>query len=289
MRRMRFFLLVMAVFAFAPTTTNSLDGPPQRIVSLVPSVTEMIFAVGDSNRLVGVSSYDRFPPEVSRITRVGGLLDPNVEAILALKPDFVIAYHTQTELKQRLDRVGIAYYAYEHRTLADITMTIRAIGARIGSAARAETLAGDIERAIAMIRTSASTLPHPRTMLVFGRDPSSLRNVNASGGYGFLHDMLEAAGGDDVFGDVKQESVQASTEMILARRPEVIIELRYGEAMKTADAARELRAWDALGSIPAVKNRRVYMLTGDEFVVPGPRVVYAIRQLARTLHPEIRW
>jgi iron complex transport system substrate-binding protein len=236
---------------------------------------------------VGVSDYDKYPPEVSRLTKVGGLLDPSVERILGLKPDLVVVYNTQVELKQRFDRAGIPYFSYQHRALADVTMTVRAIGARIGSIDRAETLAAQMERSIAAIHESVANLPHPRTMLVFERDPSSLRNISASAGYGFLHDMLEAAGGEDVFGDIKRESVQATTEMILARKPDVIIELRYG-ANVAKDRARELQAWNALSSVPAVKNRRIYVLTGDEFVVPGPRVVDAIRRFAETLHPQGR-
>jgi cobalamin transport system substrate-binding protein len=269
--------------AMAPATAE----PPQRIVSLIPAVTEMIFAIGGGARIVGVSDYDKYPPEVSRLAKVGGLLDPSVERILGLKPDLVVVYNTQVELKQRFDRAGIPYFSYQHRALADVTMTVRAIGARIGSIERAETLAAQMERSIAAIRESVANLPHPRTMLVFERDPSSLRNISASAGYGFLHDMLEAAGGEDVFGDIKRESVQATTEMILAGKPDVIIELRYG-ANVAKDPARELQAWNALSSVPAVKNRRIYLLTGDEFVVPGPRVVDATRRFAQTLHPRAR-
>src|SRR4029450_11584633 len=93
----------------------------------------------------------------------------------------------------------------QHRALADVTMTVRAIGARIGSIERAETLATQMERSIAAIRESVANLPHPRTILVFEREPSSLRNISASAGYGFLHDMLEAAGGEDLFGDIKRD------------------------------------------------------------------------------------
>src|SRR5438105_8677205 len=129
---------------------------PQRIVSLIPSVTEMLFAIGEGRRVVGVSSYDEYPPEVKRLPRVGGLLDPNVERLLSLKPDLVILYQTQNELKQRLDRAGIPYYSYEHRALADITVTLRAIGARIESPARAEALAAAMEQSIAAIRSSVA-------------------------------------------------------------------------------------------------------------------------------------
>lgn len=275
--------LLAAALAWATPADSA--GSPQRIVSVIPAVTEMIFAMGDGQRVVGVSNYDEFPRQVSRIARVGGLLDPNVEQILALKPDLVILYNTQTELKQRLDRAGIPYYSYEHRNLSDITVTVRAIGARLGVPTHGEALASGMERALALIRRSVAAVSHPRTLLVFEREPSSLRGIYASGGYGFLHDMLETAGATNVFADIRQQSVQASTEMILGRQPDVIVELRYGDILKKVDVARDIEAWNTLASLPAVRNHRVYVLVGDEFVVPGPRVVDATRRIAQTLHP----
>ena len=271
----------------APTPAPAAAAaPPARIVSLVPAVSEMIFAIGDGGRLVGVSSYDGFPPEVNRIPRVGALIDPDIERIITLRPDLVIVYATQKELIQRLDRAKIPYYLYQHKALLDIITTVRAVGARIGSADRATALASLMERSLAEIRSATARLPRPATLLVFGRDPGSLRNVYASGGYGFLHDMLEIAGGTNVFGDIKTQSVQASTEMLITRRPDVIIELHYGDSVKTLDIAKEAQAWNVLASMPAVKNHRVLSLIGDEFVVPGPRVVEATRKLAHALHPK---
>lgn len=275
----------MLLVSLIASTALSAAASPQRIVSLIPAVTEMIFAMGEGARLVGVSSYDRYPPQVSTIARVGGLLDPNIERLLGLKPDLVIIYNTQQELRQRLERAAIPSYLYEHRDLSDITRTVRAVGARIGSPEAANRLAVRMESDLARIRGSVSGLPRVKVLLVFGRDAGSLGHIDASGGYGFLHDMLDAAGGDNVFADIKQQSVQATTEMILARRPDVIVELRYGDSARSLDVKRELSAWDALASVPAVRNRRVHMLVGDEFVVPGPRVVDATRTLARTLHP----
>ena len=140
--------------------------------------------------------------------------------------------------------------------------------------------------AAAEVRARVAPFARPRTLLVIGREPSSLRNIQASGGYGFLHDVLEAAGGQDAFADIRQQMVQASSEMILARRPDVIIELRASGA---GSEKSDLDAWNALPGVPAVRNQRLYVLTGDQFVVPGPRVVEALRQMARTLHPSLRW
>jgi iron complex transport system substrate-binding protein len=284
MKRLAILIVALVVPAFRPAPADA----PKRIVSLIPAVTEMIFAMHEDSRLVGVSNYDRFPPGVEKIDRVGGLLDPNVEKILSLKPDLVIVYATQQELQTRLERAKIPFYSYEHRGLPDITQTVRAVGARIGSTAAANRLADQMDANLDAIRRSTAALPKPKTMVVFGREPGSLRHVNASGGYGFLHDMLVIAGGVDVFDAVKKQSVDASNEMILVRAPEVIIELRYGEPMKAADIEREIRVWDALPSVPAVRAHRVYILTGDEFVVPGPRIVEATRRFAETLHPKTR-
>jgi len=210
-----------------------------------------------------------------------------VERIISLRPDLVVVYATQKELVLRLERGGIPYFSYEHRGLPDIMTTVRAIGARIGSATRADAVASDMDRSLDRIRATTARVPHPATLLVFSRDPSSLRNVYASGGYGFLHDMLEIAGGTNVFGEIKRQSVQASTEMLITRRPDVIIELRYGDGLRHADVSKELQVWNVLGSVPAIRNHRVAALVGDEFVVPGPRVVDATRRLARALHPEV--
>ena len=260
---------------------------PRRIVSLVPATTEMLFAMGAGDRLAGVSSYDRYPPEVGRLPRLGGLLDPNVERLLALKPDLAIVYDTQTELRRQLERAGIPIFLYTHRGLSDITETMRSLGARAGFVQPGKALADGIERRLNEVRARVAGRPRPRTLLVFGRERGSLRNLDASGGYGFLHDMLEIAGGADVLGDINRQSVQMSTEMVLTRAPEAIIELHYGASLKADQMAAERLVWNALASVPAVKNGRVYLLVGDEFVVPGPRIAAATERFARTLHPEV--
>ncbi len=246
----------------------------------------MLFAMGAGDRLVGVSSYDHFPPAVDELPRVGGLLDPNVERLLSLKPDLVLVYDTQTDLKQQLARAGIAVFRYEHRDLSDITETLRSLGARVGATAAAEAAAWRIEQQLAAVKNRVAGRPRPKTLLVFGREPGVLRQVDASGGYGFLHDLLELAGGSDVLADTRRQSVQMSTEMILTRAPEVIIELRYGSSFRQEHLDAERRAWNILPAVPAVKNNRVYLLGGDEFVVPGPRVVAAAEAFAAVLHPR---
>lgn len=259
---------------------------PRRIVSLVPATTEMLFDMGQGSRVAGVGSYDRFPPDVEKLPRLGGLLDPSVEQLIALKPDLAIVYETQSALRQQLDRARIPMFLYRHEGLADIGVTMRELGQRIGAADSAEAAVRRLESQLASIRSRVAGRTRPRTLLVFGRQPGSLRGINASGGYGFLHDLVELAGGSDALGDLKQAAVSMSTEMVLARAPDAIIEVHYGASLQALQIDRERRVWDALPSVPAVKNGRIYLLSGDEFVVPGPRVVAAARRFAEALHPE---
>jgi iron complex transport system substrate-binding protein len=255
---------------------------------VIPAVTEMLFALGAGDAVVGVSSFDRYPPEVATRARVGALVDPDFERILTLRPDLVIVYGTQTEFIDRLARAGIPTFRYEHAGLADVGRTIAAIGERVGRATEARELNARIERDIAAIRTAVAARPRPRTAVLFEREPGTLRTIYASGGTGFLHDMLDAAGGADVFGDVKRQSLQVSTETLLARAPEVILELLSPDSEYPPErVAREREVWNALAALPAVRGNRVYLFADSRIGVPGPRVAEAIRILARALHGDV--
>jgi iron complex transport system substrate-binding protein len=276
-------LIVVLALSLQP---SALSAQARRVISIIPATTEMLFAMGAGDRVIAIGNYDRYPPESQKLPRVGGLVDANVEQILQMRPDLVVLYGTQTELKRRLERANIPYYSYVHKGLADITQTIRTLGMRVGVGQAANELASRIEAQLDEIRRRVAGHPRPKTLLVFGREPASLRNIDASGGDGFLHDMLETAGGADVLSDIHRQSVMMTTEMVLARAPEVIIELRY---LKDAVNAADMSAWNRLSAVPAVKNHRIIFLTGEEFVVPGPRVAEATRRLAAALHPELRW
>lgn len=256
---------------------------PRRIISLVPAVTEMLFAIGAGPQVVAVSSYDEDPAEVRSLPRVGALIDPDVERIFALKPSLVVTYGSQDDLKQQLARATIPVFDYRHAGLADITSTLRRLGEATGHPESAERTAATIERQIDAIRAETRSRPRPRTLLVFGRERGTLRNIYVSGGRGFLHDMLDAAGGVNVFADIPREAVQASTELILTRAPEVILEVRSADIMTADEAAQEARAWAPLASVPAVRQRRVIVLTGRGLTVPGPRVADVVRQMADAL------
>lgn len=286
-RRARVLFCVLIALAAGAVSTPAAQPRPERIISLVPALTEMLFAINAGHQVVAVSSFDEDPPQVRTLPRVGALLDPDVERILSLRPDLVLAYGSQLDLMQQLARARIAVFPYRHAGLADIMTTIRALGARTGHVGEADRLAADLERRLSAIRERTAGAPKPRTMLVFGRERGALQQIYVSGGRGFLHDMLEAAGGENAFADIDLESVQVSSEMILARKPEVILELRVTEALDVAALEKEKAVWAPLSSVPAVRHGRVYVLNGRTLVVPGPNVAASVERFARVLHPEI--
>ncbi len=276
--------LVLFAAAIAVATAQA-PATGQRIISLVPAVTEMLFAMDAGPDVIGVSSFDTYPPEVASRTRVGALVDPDYERILTLRPTLVVAYGSQTDLIARLGRSRIAVFPYRHVGLADVTTTIRDLGARVGRAQKADALAAGIDAELADVRRRVAGRPRPKTMLVFSREVGALRGIYASGGVGFLHDLLVTAGATDVFADVARENVQVSSEQLLARAPEIILELWPSQGWSAAREAQERAAWRQLPGLPAVRANRVYMLADDKLTIPGPRVGEIARALAAVVHP----
>jgi iron complex transport system substrate-binding protein len=288
-RKHNIFFLVLAVsllFVLTPPPTLLGTAQPTRIISLIPAVTEMLFAIGAGPKVVAVSSFDEYPPEVASLPRVGALIDPDLERILALKPNLVVIYHSQVDLQRQLERASVPMFVYKHGGLADVGVTMRELGQRVGHAGNADSVVRQMEIKLNDIKARVANRQKPRTLLVFGRDALALRGVYASGGIGFMHDMLVAAGGTNVFDDVKQQAVQATSELILARRPEAIVEIRIG---KDADQLRdkEIAVWQTLASVPAVRSKRVAFITDERTVIPGPRVAEGTELIARALHPDV--
>jgi iron complex transport system substrate-binding protein len=281
---------LVAVAALACGTGPSSDtpgtAPARRIISLVPALTEMLFAIGAGSQVIAVSSYDDDPPEVKTLPRVGALLDPDTERILSMRPDLVLVYGSQAELLNQLNRASIPIFRYRHGSLAEVAPTFHQLGTLTGHVKEAARLSAEIERKLGEVRMRVAGRGRPRTLLVISREPMSLRQLDASGGVGFLNDLIELAGGTNVFADVGRQAVRVSTEMLLARAPDVIVDLHYTGAMDEEQIRKEREVWRPLASIPAVKSDRVQLLVGDHLVVPGPRIARAAEEYARAIHPD---
>lgn len=283
----RWSALTILLALLLVVTASGQSQPPHRIVSLVPSLTETLFAIGAGKDVVGVDSFASYPPEVTKLPRVGALLDPDVERILSLRPDLVITYGSQGTLEAQLARAKIRTFSYRHGGIRAVLESIRGLGGASGHAREADALVARITAQMNALRERVKGRSRPRTLLVIDRQPGALREIYVSGGIGFLHDMLDAAGGDNVFADSKTESVQPSTETLLARSPQVILEVRAEGLIKPSATESERGVWSTLAAIPAVRGNRIYFLSGSHLVVPGPRLVQGAEEFARVLHPDV--
>jgi iron complex transport system substrate-binding protein len=263
---------------------------PRRIVSTAPSITEMLYALGLGDRVVGVTTFCRYPPEAARKPKIGNYLRPDVETILALHPDLVIAERSMIRQALWLPQLKLKLLEVDDATIPGIYESIRAIGLAAGAKTRAEALCAEIQQGLETLRRRTSRLPRTRAVFIVGRTPGRVEDLIAAGGSTYLDGLIQVAGGENVFRDARAAYSKVSLEEILARDPDVIIDM--GEMAQTAGATgRQKRAvaalWKRYPSLRAVRNNRVFAVASDIFVVPGPRVTLAAGEIAAMLHPEL--
>lgn len=259
--------------------------PPHRIVSLVPAVTEMLFAMGAGDRVVGVSSFDTFPPEVLAIPRVGALLDPNLERIFELQPDLVVTYGSQSTLNERLGEVGIRSFNFVSGSIGDLLSSMQALGTVLGDPEAGMALARSTSNALEEIRHRAP-IERPSVLLVHSRDPGVIGAFYTEGAPSYLNELIDIAGGENLFADVQLKSFQPSLEEVLKRNPDVIIEMVPSSADTPESIEQRLNDWRRLETLPAVRNRRVYVLAGDYLLIIGPRLHLVAQALSEVIHPQ---
>jgi len=274
------FLLALVLGLVPPART----GEPQRIVSTAPSVTETLFALGVGDRVVGVTTFCRYPEEARVRPKIGGYSNPSLEAILALKPDLVVG--DARTLTKRLAELGVPTLEVRPEDLRSIEDTIRAIARRVGVPDRGEALVARIAAQRAAVVRAVAGRPRPRTLLLLGHSADSLASLYAAGPKSFLGEMLEAAGGENVLAEVRTPYPRVSVEEVIGRDPDVILSILSPPADATDAAARARRLWSAYPSLKAVRAGAIRVVADDTIVQPGPRVGEKIAILARVLQGE---
>jgi len=254
---------------------------PVRIISVVPSATEMLFALGVGDRVIAVGDYDRFPPEVESRPRIGGLLNPNIEKIIEMKPDLVLTYGSQEVLRERLNAVGIRLYPFTHGNIEHTLEYIQELGKTVGEEKRAAEIVDRIHASFDDLRKTAPA-NRPTVLVVHNRGAGLLGSFHSVGSKAFQHELVEIAGGRNVLGDLQQEVVQPTLEEIIRRGPEIIIETIPPNASEAELRQRE-NDWKTLKSVPAVRNGRVYVAADDYLLVPGARLDQAARRFAELI------
>lgn len=284
--------MTLALFAANVFADSQADfGPstsPQRIISLAPSITEIIFSLGLGDRLVGVTRYCDFPPAAAKITKVGGYVDPNYEAIVGLKPDLVILLTSHQDARSQLARMKVRTLTVPHNSISDIHEAIRLIGDACGKAREARALVDDLEKRTMAVALATKSKPRSKVLLCNFRDTESgqLAGMYMAGQDGFYNEIIGLAGATNVCGNQPVAFPQISAEGVMQLNPDVIIDLisHNNPGKKTLDQIKA--QWGQLHSVAAVRKQQVYVIEGSHAMRPGPRYIEFLEEMARLLHPE---
>lgn len=262
----------------------------ERIVSLAPSITENLYALGMMERVVGVTRYCDFPPEARLKTQVGGYYDPNYEAIVALNPDLIIMLAEHEDPREYLSRLGFHILTVDHRNISGIFESIERIGETCGAPDKARSITNDLRARMRRIEEKTSGLPPPRVMISIGRNMGSgkLDDVYVSGKEGFYDQMIELLGGVNAY-EGRVAFPVVSNEGIIQMNPDVIIDMVPDLEEQGWSAETIQEQWSAVSQVNAVKNGRVYIFGEDFVAVPGPRFISIMEKMARAMYPNVDW
>lgn len=274
---------VLAAVLLLPSIGAAVS-PPQRIVSLVPRLTEALFVMGAGPQVVGVTQFCTWPPAAGRRKVLGGAVGTtiNVEAIVALSPDLVLAtVDGQDAAIAALRRLGIAVETVDPRSIEEVLASFHSLGARVGRPAEGAALADWVAARLAQVETAVAALrkPSPRVFYHVWDEPLMTASPRT-----FLGEIIRRAGGRHVFAELTEDYPQVSEEALLARDPQVIVGPTYhGEQLRLD----RLRTRPAMAATTAVREGRVVVLDGDVLSRGGPRLAEALRLMAIALHPEL--
>ena len=280
------WVLLGTVSAQGGTVPDMLGRPvtipdgPLRLVSLSPSLTEIVYALGREDWLVGVTDFCDYPPAARGKPRVGGTITPNLERVLQVRPSLVLATAegNPRDLVGQLTRVGIPIFALKPEGYAGILDSIRLLGRLLQAEAPAAALVRAMDEQADRIHRAVAGRPRPRVLYLVWSDPAI-----AAGPASFIHDLIRIAGGENVVREPTVPYPRVSLEEVVARAPEVILVASHLDAM---DRPATITLGGLWREIPAVRSNRVVPVPGDTIHRFGPRVVEGLGHIARAIHPE---
>jgi iron complex transport system substrate-binding protein len=273
-----FFVGALIVLCGRNPFAQAAPWGPQKVVSLAPSVTETVFALGFGKRLVGVTDYCDYPAEARKLPRIGGFMSPSLESIVAKRPDLVVGVSSATDpvKAKEMERLGLKVSLISLATVNDILNSIKSVARLLGSPEAGERLVRKITLQFDEVKRRVAPAPRRSTLVAVG-----LRPLVVVGGKNFIDELITLAGGENIAGKAAQPWLNLPDEYVVAKAPQVIIEAGMG-----SERSESAKHWGDLKSIPAVKEGRVYAYPSDKILRPGPRIGEGLEEIARLVHPE---
>ncbi len=277
----------LAIFGFQQDQNYSATPLPNqvdRIISMAPNLTEILFALGLGDKIVGVTLDSDYPPEATKKPKAGTFWQPNIEAAIAAKPDLVITlgFTQQRNLAERLKRIGYKSLTLNIEKVSELFEAIRIIGTYTGKQSEANKLVGDISEKLDKLSALVGTKAKIRVLWVVQREP-----LRVAGRDTFINELIELAGGENAIGPTLHQYPPIGAEQVIACNPDVIIEPAMNPKNLAGQQSSALEYWLRFKNIPAVTNKRIYVIDGDTVSRLGPRLYEGTETIARCLRPEL--
>lgn len=280
-------VLLFGLLAAAGCSPSDEVAPTQDgVISFSPNITETVFALGQGERVVAVSSYCDYPPEVGALPDVGDYLSPNFEKIALLAPEMMLLAGEHEKVANFAEMNGIRTINAHMDNLATIESGIATVADALGVPDRGTALWTQIDSELQAIRDRVAGKPRPKVLVLTFRTDHDLNTLFTVGGESFVSELVEVAGGTNIFADSETTYFEASKESVVVQAPDVIIEFHAGQALTPEEEAIYRGDWNALDSLPAVRDDRIHLFTQTYGLRPGPRVALVAEQFAAWIHPE---
>jgi iron complex transport system substrate-binding protein len=265
-------------------STDSLPGQADRIVSMAPNLTEILFALGLEDKIVAVTLHCNYPPAAAGKPKIGTFWQPNIEAVIAAKPTLVItlSFEQQKNFAERLRRIGYNCLTINIEKVSELFEAIDRIGTATGKQREANQLVSAIQKKLNGLTALVGTRDKVRVLWVVQREP-----LRVAGRDTFVNEMIELAGGENAIGPTVYKYPPIGAEQVIASGAEVIIEPSMTPEDLVAQRDKAFQYWNRFENVPAVSNKRIYVINGDIVSGLGPRLYEGVETITRCLRPEL--
>lgn len=279
-----FFLVIVPDRAWPDAGGNP---SPRRVISLSPGITEILFAIGAGNQVVGATDFCLYPEAAKQVPRVGGLLNPSYETMITLQPDLIIHQKDSRKIEQFAEQLGVQSLPVWMLDMEGIYDTIQKIGIAVNRRETADRLVREMKDELEGYQNRLAGVDRKSVLLLLADSNDPLRDLYAVGRKTFLGKLLELAGGENVLPDSMAQYPKVTKEFIIRQSPELIIEAGPKANLSEQDIQKRNDHWRSFPTIRAVKTKNIHFIGADYILIPGPRLINIVGHFARVIHPDL--
>ena len=283
-------IIAVLLFFFSAVSTwanNTGIKSTSRIISTSPSITETLFELGLKDRVIAVTDFCKYPEAACRLPSIGGMINPNMETVVSLRPDLIIHQSGNQRIANNAKSLGIQTLEVGMGNLAEIFASIKKLGTALNCEEQAKKLLLRLHEGIAFYQDRLKGLPQKEVLLLLGDSSDPSRDLYAAGPGTFLNELLNLSGGNNIVRNSPARYPKLSKEYIIEKSPEIIIEAGPKSNLPQEETALRIQEWSRFPTIKAVQNKQIHFIGADYILIPGPRLLKIIERFSKAIHPEL--